>query len=487
MKTLILIVAYEAENHIQSVLSRIPWSRLQGHGKVLVLDDASTDHTSALASSWIPPNNAWPIQVLKNPVNLGYGGNQKVGYRYAIQNSFDQVVLLHGDGQYAPELLPEMIQPLISKQGDAVFGSRMMNRRSALSGGMPFYKWVANQIVTTLENRILRTSLSEFHTGYRAYDCHLLNRIPFELNTNNFHFDTEIIIQIIKAGGCIREIGIPTYYGSEICRVNGWKYCWGCLKSCLESWCTDAGIFYARRFDVLAKDDDRYVSKLHLRGSSHAEAIKHIKSGSRVIDLGGGNGWIGKHLISEKDCQVTVLDEVIHTNPIPRLTLHTHDLNRPLPQLGPTDDILLLDVLEHLDRRRQRELLGEIRAAFPQLHMLLITVPNTSFLPLRLVFLFTGRLNYGRRGILDETHRFLFSRHSLKELLNDSMFSITSLKGLPPPLGLLPLPKWSTSILEPIANCLVNFLPGLFAYQWLCVSTPIPTTDSLLSKPKSFS
>ena len=77
MKTLILIVAYEAENHIQSVLSRIPWSRLQGHGKVLVLDDASIDHTSTLASSWIPPNNAWPIQVLKNPVNLGYGGESK--------------------------------------------------------------------------------------------------------------------------------------------------------------------------------------------------------------------------------------------------------------------------------------------------------------------------------------------------------------------------------------------------------------------------
>jgi glycosyltransferase involved in cell wall biosynthesis len=487
MKTLILIVAYEAEKHIQSVLSRIPWFRLQGHGQVLVLDDASTDHTSAIASSWIPQNNAWPIQVLKNPVNLGYGGNQKVGYRYAIQNNFDYVVLLHGDGQYAPELLPEMIEPLITKQGDAVFGSRMLNRRSALSGGMPFYKWVANQIVTSLENRILGASLSEFHTGYRAYNCHLLSRIPFELNTNNFHFDTEIIIQIIRAGGCIREIAIPTYYGSEICRVNGWKYCWGCLKSCLESWCTDAGIFYARRFDVLTKGDDKYVSKIHLHGSSHAEAIKRIQPGSKVIDLGGGNGWIAKHLVTEKACEVTILDEEIHATPIPRLSLHIHDLNKPLSPLGPTDSILLLDVLEHLDRRRQRELLGEVRNAYPQLPMLLITVPNTSFLPLRLVFLFSGRLNYGRRGILDETHRFLFSRHSLKELLSDSMFSITSLKGLPPPIGLLPLPKWLTSILEPILNFLVSLLPGLFAYQWICASTPMPSADSLLSKTKSFS
>ena len=486
MKTLILIVAYEAENHIQSVLSRIPWRRLTGHGQILVLDDASTDNTSDLAAAWIPPNDAWPILVLKNPVNLGYGGNQKVGYRYAIQNNFDHVVLLHGDGQYAPELLPEMIQPLILKQGDAVFGSRMLNRRSALNGGMPLYKWVANQIVTCLENRILRSSLSEFHTGYRAYNCHLLNRIPFELNTNNFHFDTEIIIQIMRAGGCIREIAIPTYYGSEICRVNGWKYCWGCLKSCFESWCTDAGIFYTRRFDILTKNDDRYVSKLHLNGSSHTEAIKHIQPGSKVIDLGGGNGWIGKHLVTTKNCQVTILDEHINTSHIPNLTLHTHDLNKPLPPLGPTEEILLLDVLEHLDRRRQRELLGEIRTAYPRLPMLIITVPNTSFLPLRLVFLFTGRLNYGRRGILDETHRFLFSQHSLKELLSDSMFSISSLKGLPPPFGLLPIPSWITSIIEPIAKYLVNLFPGLFAYQWICIATPMPTADSLLCKTKSF-
>lgn len=117
MKTLILIVAYEAENHIQSVLSRIPWSRLKGQGQVLVLDDASSDKTSDLAATWTPPKNAWPIQVLKNPVNLGYGGNQKIGYGYAIRHNFDHVVLLHGDGQYAPEFLPEMMDPLIKNRG----------------------------------------------------------------------------------------------------------------------------------------------------------------------------------------------------------------------------------------------------------------------------------------------------------------------------------------------------------------------------------
>ncbi|NBT48509.1 MAG: glycosyltransferase [Actinobacteria bacterium] len=487
MKTLVLIVAYEAEKHITSVLDRIPWTQMPGEGQVLVMDDASSDQTSELAAAWHGPKGAWTVQVLKNPKNLGYGGNQKIGYSYAIQNGFDQVVLLHGDGQYAPELLPEMIRPLATGSASVVFGSRMLLKRSALNGGMPLYKWVANQIVTLIENKILGTTLSEFHTGYRAYRCDILRRIPFELNTNGFHFDTEIIIQISRINEKIAEIPIPTFYGNEICRVNGWKYCWGCVRSCLEAWCTDAGIFYARRFDVSSSPAGRYVSKMHLPGSSHSVAMKHVPPKSKVLDLGGGNGWVGEALVATKNCQVTILDEHITCPPKIGLTLQNYDLNRPLPPLSRADVVMLLDVLEHLDRRRQRELLGEIRTTFPSLPLLIASVPNTSFLPLRLVFLFTGRLNYGRRGILDETHRFLFSRHSLKELMSDSMFSIESLHGLPPPIGLLRLPSWIGRILEEVFQILAGLLPGLFAYQWFCLARPTPTAESLLAEARSFS
>lgn len=486
MKTLILVVAYEAEKHIESVLNRIPWARLPGSGEVLVMDDASTDKTSALAASWQGPPGSWPVRVLKNPKNLGYGGNQKLGYSYALQNNFDQVVLLHGDGQYAPELLPEMIGPLVAGKCSAVFGSRMLQRSNALKGGMPFYKWIANQLVTKLENKILGTSLSEFHTGYRAYRCDLLRKVPFELNTNGFHFDTEIIIQINRAKELISEISIPTFYGNEVCRVNGWKYCWGCIWSCLEAWCTDAGIFYARRFDGGLSDGSRYVSKVHLEGSSHAEAITCVPSGSKVLDLGGGNCWVGKALLENKRCEVTILDEYFLPQTMPGLILQKHDLNQKLPRLGKAEVVLLLDVLEHLDRPRQRELLGEIRRALPTLPMLIISVPNTSFLPLRLVFLFTGRLNYGRRGILDETHRFLFSRHSLKELLADSMFSIQSLRGIPPPIGLLGLPPRFRYFMEKLLQRLALFCPGLFSYQWFCIAQPIPSAEMLLNEAKGF-
>ena len=147
------------------------------------------------------------------PHESGLWGNQKLGYHYAIKHGFDVVVLLHGDGQYAPERLPEMLQPILDNQADVVFGSRMLNKADALRGGMPVYKWVGNQILTFLQNRMLKTKFAEFHTGYRAYSVPALASIPFQFNSNYFDFDTDIIIQMVDTEKRIVEIPIPTYYG----------------------------------------------------------------------------------------------------------------------------------------------------------------------------------------------------------------------------------------------------------------------------------
>jgi hypothetical protein len=133
-------------------------------------------------------------------------------------------VLLHGDGQYAPECLAEVIAPLESGECDAVMGSRMMERGAALRGGMPMYKYVGNRILTTFENQMLGTELTEFHSGYRAYSVKALASIPFERNSDGFNFDTQIMVQLVDAGKRIVEVPIPTYYGDEICYVNGIKY-----------------------------------------------------------------------------------------------------------------------------------------------------------------------------------------------------------------------------------------------------------------------
>ena len=167
----------------------------------------------------------FPIHVLLNPVNQGYGGNQKIGYHFAIEHGFDFVALLHGDGQYAPECLPDLVRPLRDGEADAVFGSRMFDR-SRRAARRHAVLQVRRQSHPELVSEPDAGHVAE-RVPFRAIASTRSRRsakIPFELNTNDFHFDTEIIIQLLLAGLRILELPIPTYYGDEICHVNGLKY-----------------------------------------------------------------------------------------------------------------------------------------------------------------------------------------------------------------------------------------------------------------------
>src|SRR5438094_3015579 len=144
-RVLIFVVAYNAETTIQSVLSRIPPELQNPNVEVLVIDDSSKDATFARGLAYENQADGLRVTILRTPENQGYGGNQKLGYRYAIEHGFDVVALLHGDGQYAPEKLPYLLEPLLRGEADAVFGSRMIEKRDALKGGMPLYKWFGNQ------------------------------------------------------------------------------------------------------------------------------------------------------------------------------------------------------------------------------------------------------------------------------------------------------------------------------------------------------
>ena len=219
----ILVVAYNAESTIESTLSRIPEAFVSEIHSILISDDKSKDLTSARATNFADSSRL-PIKVVSQPINLGYGGNQKFGYSWAIQNHWDIVVLLHADGQYAPEFIPQIVKPLLENKADAVFGSRMLNKRNALKGGMPKYKWVGNQILTFLQNKLTNQNFSEWHSGYRAYTVEALLKLNLGKLSNGFRFDTQIILELLAAKQRITEIPIPTYYGDEISHVNGLEY-----------------------------------------------------------------------------------------------------------------------------------------------------------------------------------------------------------------------------------------------------------------------
>jgi len=230
----VLVVAYEASATLEAVLNRIPYEFRTQLSVILVCDDASSDDTYQVGMRVKEARPDLPLEVIRRPVNLGYGGNQKAGYRWMIDHEIDLVVLLHGDGQYAPEFLPKMVEPIVSGHADVVFGSRMLQPGEALRGGMPKYKFVGNKILTFLQNRMAGVRLSEWHSGYRAYSIPALGKVGFELNADYYDFDTQIILQMIAAEQRITEIPIPTFYGDELSRVNGIRYGWRILRHTLR-------------------------------------------------------------------------------------------------------------------------------------------------------------------------------------------------------------------------------------------------------------
>ena len=176
--------------------------------EVLLVDDSSVDATLEVASRL-------PIRTIGLPHNVGYGGNQKTCYLEALRLGAEIVVMLHPDGQYDPVLLPALIAPLQEGQADMVLGSRMLTPGGARAGRMPLYRFVANKGLTAVENRMLGTTFSELHTGYRAYSRKFLETVPFMRNSDDFVFDSQLIAQAVAFGMRVAEVPIHTRYFPE--------------------------------------------------------------------------------------------------------------------------------------------------------------------------------------------------------------------------------------------------------------------------------
>ena len=216
-KTWIVLPAYNAEATLQETVSKLP-SELRS--RVILVDDGSWDRTVEIALRL-------NLIVLKHDLNKGYGANQKTCYREALSRGAEVVIMLHPDAQYDPRVVGIMSDLITFGNADMVIGNRIRNRRDAIKGGMPVWKYLLNRASTLVENVILGQSIGDFHSGLRAYSRVLLETIPFELNNDSFGFDQEFIIQASALKFRIGEVPVPTRYSvhsSSINLVNSFKY-----------------------------------------------------------------------------------------------------------------------------------------------------------------------------------------------------------------------------------------------------------------------
>ena len=476
-KVAVLIVAYNAEKYIEKVLARIPVEIAELFAQIYVIDDSSVDRTYESTIEAGQKLNLNNLRVYRTPINRGYGGNQKLGYTYAVEHDFDFVVMLHGDGQYAPEYLPHMIAPFADGETDVVLGSRMLSPSHALKGGMPFYKWTGNQILTWFENKMLGVSLAEFHTGYRAFRVERLRQIPFKYNSDDFHFDTEILIQFLSAGGKITEVPIPTYYGDEISHVNGLHYAWNCVKSVMKYRLFNMGLFYDPLLDFNLFEQETYFFK-KAPNSLHQYILGQDYSNQTVADLGAARGYISAE-VAKQAASVVAVDYERPTQRSERVKTLSFDLNSDFDSalgFNRFDTVLALDVIEHLDNPEAA--VQKIARMLKPGGKLLASTANVSFFIMRIMLLL-GFFNYGKRGILDLTHKRLFTVSSFKHLLERYGFEVELVRGFSPPIRDMISSRWPFSWIDSILSWLARIMPSLFSFNFLLVAKRKPSLDEI--------
>ena len=452
----VLVVAHNAAGTLAGTLDRIPPGFRDRVDELFLLDDASADDTFPIAADWARRNRVMHATVLRHTKQLGCGGNRKAACRLAIEHGLDLVVLLPGDGRYAPESLPSLVRPLLDGSADAVFGVPADN------AGTPGEKRITrlgDRALARLAERVLGSTPTGLRSGYRAYSTAALRDIPFEANSDGPDFDTQVVVQLVHEGKRILEL--PVQHGAPK-RASGPKYATGVLRALCEYRRVTLGFgtsdWVPMSKDPTAKEDsgtshDALVAEL-------TDIAAHSKlTAARVLDLGCGDGRFAERARALGH-RVVGVDITESDGVRDRLNLFVRaDLNAGIPQQAHVaagyDVVVADDVLQHLVRPDR--LLREINSVLRPGGQVLIRVPNGVHWYVRLRFA-SGRFDYDRRGLLDADHLRFFTRRSLRRLLARAGYDV-----LGEQIG--PLSSRTERLLA-------RALPNLFAHQLIVRLTP---------------
>ncbi len=390
----------------------------------------------------------------------GYGAGLKRAYQTLLDDGVGIVVTLHVAGQYPPEVLPDMLRVLDERRADAVFGVRAVELLAAVDGGMPLYKFVGNRVLSTLENLLVRTSLSELHSGYRALTADALRSIPFDQNTDAWHFDTQVILQLHAAQLRLAELPIGTYSSDEIGVVTGVRYAARVATSVAEYKLHEVGLRSSPVYDVRAA----YAPK-RSRFSSHARLLELLGPyPRRVLDVGSGYGELAAEM-QARGHVVTAMDMFEPRVPLREFIRADFSREIPLPADRDFDVIVLADVLEHLP-----EPASTLRALIRHLARdgaLIVSLPNAVHWSVR-AHVAAGRFEYTPRGILDRGHLRFFTSSSARRLFRDAGLEVTRHVTTPVPwenVSRRAAGGRALRALELVDVVLGAARPNLFAYQ----------------------
>lgn len=245
-----VLPAYNAESTLAATLADVPAGSVD---EVILVDDGSSDRTVQVAREM-------GLTVYQHPENRGYGGNQKTCYRHALDRGADIVVMIHPDYQYDSRVIPHAVSFIELGICDIVLGSRVRSRKEALAGGMPLYKYVSNRALTAFENLALGQNLGDFHSGFRVYRRQVLERIPFERNSNDFLFDTQFLVQAVRLGFRLGDVPVPVRYFPEASSINfkrSVKYGLGTLGVVAQFGLDYMGIWHSQLFTPTSREDQR--------------------------------------------------------------------------------------------------------------------------------------------------------------------------------------------------------------------------------------
>ncbi len=453
---------------IRKTIERIPEELDDWFEEVVVMLDRPS-RSERFAAEDLLRGRRLELRFHRPPGDSGYGATRKGAFEYALLKGFDQVIVMRGDASHPPERLPHLIQLALSSPTRFVLATRLGR------GTTSAWRRLCHRLSTFLQNRILGMQLHDYHTSLRLYPSEALQRIPFQLNTNDRRFDSEVILQF-------RALGIPIHEEPLIDGVGGDGSGNDGLAHNLLACTTAIGyrlhqVHFTRNGRYLVDRDIHYTLK-HSKTGSHSQIVSAIAPGSKVLDLGCSLGLLAQPLL-EKNVRVTGVDATAGTRLAKELAeFYQRDLELPLelPYGRIFEYVVCADVIEHLQNRAQ--LLRGARRYLKPDGRLIISTPNIALWFYRLSLLI-GRFEYGPRGVLDEAHVHLYTGSTFQREIENAGFHVVRRRVTALPFEVVFESTGRSRFVRSLAfayHLLARLWPSMFAYQFV-LEARITTLD----------